>query len=110
MGDDYTGPVTVSADDGSEHVLGDGSDESSIEVWSQSGTIREMIKGQSAPAPPASCVFFNSTTRVDLVWCRGCQRVAARAAIISEYPGYVWASQTANPATRSLSRVWTRRR
>lgn len=33
MGDDYTGPVTVAADDGSERVLAD------INVWGQSETI-----------------------------------------------------------------------
>jgi S-phase kinase-associated protein 1 len=38
MGDDYTGPVTVAADDGSERVLAD------INVWQQSGTIMEMVK------------------------------------------------------------------
>lgn len=38
MGDDYTGPVTVAADDGSERVLAD------INVWGQSETITEMIK------------------------------------------------------------------
>ena len=35
MGDDYTGPVTVSADDGSEHVLGDGSDETALDRTSE---------------------------------------------------------------------------
>lgn len=38
MGDDYTGPVTVAADDGSERVLKD------INVWQQSETILEMVK------------------------------------------------------------------
>ena len=38
MGDDYTGPVTVAADDGSERVLKD------INVWKQSVTIMEMVK------------------------------------------------------------------
>jgi len=38
MGDDYTGPVTVAADDGSERVLAD------INVWQQSETIMEMVK------------------------------------------------------------------
>ena len=38
MGDDYTGPITVVADDGSERVLAD------INVWGQSETISEMIK------------------------------------------------------------------
>ena len=38
MGDDYTGPVTVAADDGSERVLKD------INVWQQSETIMEMVK------------------------------------------------------------------
>jgi hypothetical protein len=38
MGDDYTGPVTVAADDGSERVLAD------INVWQQSETISEMVK------------------------------------------------------------------
>lgn len=38
MGDDYTGPVTVAADDGSERVLKD------INVWQQSETIKEMVK------------------------------------------------------------------
>ena len=40
MGDDYTGPVTVAADDGSERVLKD------INVWQQSETIMEMVKGK----------------------------------------------------------------
>ena len=48
MGDDYTGPVTVAADDGSERVLEyggeDDKDTKSILVWEQSGTILEMIK------------------------------------------------------------------
>ena len=39
MGDDYSGPVTVAADDGSERVL------ANIDVWSQSETIMEMVKG-----------------------------------------------------------------
>jgi hypothetical protein len=38
MGDDYKGPVTVAADDGSERVLND------INLWSQSETILEMVK------------------------------------------------------------------
>ncbi|MBT7896354.1 MAG: SKP1 family protein [Flavobacteriales bacterium] len=38
MGDDYTGPVTVSDEDGNTRVLGD------IKVWSQSETIVEMVK------------------------------------------------------------------
>lgn len=38
MGDDYTGPVTVAADDGSERVLAD------INVWGNSETITEMVK------------------------------------------------------------------
>ena len=38
MGDDYSGPVTVAADDGSERVL------ANIDVWSQSETIMEMVK------------------------------------------------------------------
>jgi S-phase kinase-associated protein 1 len=38
MGDDYTGPVTVAADDSSEIVLKD------INVWQQSETIMEMVK------------------------------------------------------------------
>ena len=38
MGDDYTGPVTVAADDGSERALKD------ISVWKQSETIMEMVK------------------------------------------------------------------
>ena len=38
MGDGYKGPVTVSADDGSERVLKD------INVWQQSETIMEMVK------------------------------------------------------------------
>lgn len=38
MGDDYTGPVTVAADDGSVRVLAD------INVWQQSVTIMEMVK------------------------------------------------------------------
>lgn len=38
MGDDYTGPVTVAADDGSERELKD------INVWQQSETILEMVK------------------------------------------------------------------
>lgn len=38
MGDDYTGPVTVQAEDGSERVLAD------INVWQQSETITEMVK------------------------------------------------------------------
>ncbi len=42
MGDDYTGPVTVAADDGSERVLAD------INVWQQSETITEMVKGKAA--------------------------------------------------------------
>ena len=46
MGDDYEGHVTVSADDGTEKVLAD------ISIWSQSETITEMVKGQSAPQTP----------------------------------------------------------
>jgi S-phase kinase-associated protein 1 len=38
MGDDYEGPVTVAADDGSERVLKD------KDVWQQSETIMEMVK------------------------------------------------------------------
>ena len=38
MGDDYEGPVTVAADDGSERVLKD------KDVWQQSETILEMVK------------------------------------------------------------------
>lgn len=38
MGDDYTGPVTVKAGDGSERELKD------INVWQQSETIMEMVK------------------------------------------------------------------
>eukprot|EP01048_Picozoa_sp_COSAG05_P002703 COSAG05_NODE_116_length_17986_cov_348.987534_2_plen_84_part_00 len=38
MGDEYTGPVTVAADDGTEKTL------ENIEVWSQSETIMEMVK------------------------------------------------------------------
>ena len=38
MGDDYTGPVTVADDDGTEKVLAD------INVWGQSETISEMVK------------------------------------------------------------------
>jgi len=38
MGDDYTGPVTVAADDGRERELKD------INVWQQSETIMEMVK------------------------------------------------------------------
>jgi S-phase kinase-associated protein 1 len=38
MGDDYTGPVTVSDEDGSERVLNDDG------IWSQSETILEMVK------------------------------------------------------------------
>ena len=38
MGDDYTGPVTVKAGDGSERELKD------INVWGQSETILEMVK------------------------------------------------------------------
>ena len=38
MGDDYTGPVTVAADDGSERVLKD------INVWQQSETIMGIVK------------------------------------------------------------------
>jgi S-phase kinase-associated protein 1 len=38
MGDDYSGPVTVAADDGSERVLND------KDVWSQSETIMEMVE------------------------------------------------------------------
>jgi len=49
MGDDYTGPVTVAADDGSERVLKD------INVWQQSETIMEMVKdtdpGDTIPLP-----------------------------------------------------------
>jgi hypothetical protein len=45
MGDDYTGPVTVAADDGSERVLAD------INVWQQSETIMEMVKGAPPLAP-----------------------------------------------------------
>ena len=37
MGDDYTGPVTVAADDGSERVL------QNKDVWQQSETIMEMV-------------------------------------------------------------------
>ena len=37
MGDDYEGPVTVAADDGSERVLND------KDVWEQSETIMEMV-------------------------------------------------------------------
>ena len=46
MGDDYTGPVTVSASEGSEKVL------ESIEIWSQSVLIKEMVQGQSARGRP----------------------------------------------------------
>lgn len=50
MGDDYTGPVTVAADDGSERVLKD------INVWQQSETIMEMVKdtdpGDTIPLAP----------------------------------------------------------
>jgi len=49
MGDDYTGPVTVAADDNSERVLAD------INVWQQSETIMEMVKdtdpGDTIPLP-----------------------------------------------------------
>jgi S-phase kinase-associated protein 1 len=38
MGDDYEGPVTVQANDGSQRVL------EGINVWGQSGTITEMVK------------------------------------------------------------------
>tara|TARA_A100001015_G_scaffold258696_1_gene302117 strand:- start:3909 stop:4430 length:522 start_codon:yes stop_codon:yes gene_type:complete len=38
MGDDYEGPVTVAADDGTEKVLAD------KDVWAQSETISEMVK------------------------------------------------------------------
>ena len=38
MGDEYTGPVTVAADDGTEKTL------ENIEIWSQSETIMEMVK------------------------------------------------------------------
>ncbi len=38
MGENYEGPVTVAADDGSERVLKDKG------VWGQSGTITEMVK------------------------------------------------------------------
>ena len=47
MGDDYTGPVTVAADDGSERVLKD------INVWQQSETIMEMVKGENGAVQPA---------------------------------------------------------
>ena len=50
MGDDYTGHVTVAADDGSERVLKD------INVWQQSETIMEMVKdtdpGDTIPLAP----------------------------------------------------------
>ena len=59
MGDDYTGPVTVAADDGSERVLEYGGendkDTKSILVWEQSETIMEMVKdtdpGDVIPLP-----------------------------------------------------------
>jgi len=38
MGDDYTGPVTVAADDGSEREL------ANKDVWQQSETIMEMVE------------------------------------------------------------------
>ena len=38
MGDEYTGPVTVAADDGTERVL------EGLDVWGQSETITEMVK------------------------------------------------------------------
>jgi len=38
MGDNYTGPLTVSDEDGNTRVLDD------IKVWSQSETIMEMVK------------------------------------------------------------------
>lgn len=38
MGDDYTGAVTVAADDGTEREL------ANYEIWSQSETIMEMVK------------------------------------------------------------------
>jgi len=38
MGDDYTGPVKVAADDGTEREL------ANHDVWSQSETIAEMVK------------------------------------------------------------------
>ena len=38
MGDDYTGAVTVAADDGTEREI------ENYEVWSQSGTIAETVK------------------------------------------------------------------
>jgi hypothetical protein len=38
MGDDYTGPVTVQVEDGSERVLADKN------VWGQSGTIKSMVE------------------------------------------------------------------
>ena len=38
MGDDYQGPVTVAADDGTEKVLSD------KDAWAQSETIFEMVK------------------------------------------------------------------
>ena len=52
MGDDYTEPVTVAADDGSERELKD------INVWQQSETIMEMVKdtdpGETIPLASVS--------------------------------------------------------
>eukprot|EP01043_Picozoa_sp_COSAG02_P005533 COSAG02_NODE_150_length_33596_cov_61.953966_29_plen_84_part_00 len=61
MGDDYTGPVTVAADDGSERVLKD------INVWQQSETIMEMVKGK--PLAPRAGVWGAR-------WWKGCARRA----------------------------------
>jgi len=50
MGDDYTGPVTVQAEDGSERVLAD------INVWQQSETITEMKDTDSGDTIPLTNV------------------------------------------------------
>jgi len=52
MGDDYTGPVTVAAADGSERVLAD------INVWEQSETITEMVK-DTDPGDTIPLTFFS---------------------------------------------------
>jgi hypothetical protein len=65
MGDDYTGAVTVAADDGTEREL------ANYEIWSQSETIMEMVKGASCP--PAPC--FRRRRGIRLFVPRCCARV-----------------------------------
>jgi len=62
MGDDYTGPVTVAADDGSKRVLAD------FDVWSQSETIMEMVKDTDpGDTVPLASVSKNALEKA-VVW------------------------------------------